>query len=403
MRKTLIVILLVAPLLALAAQNITVFGTVKANLALDYYDQYSLLYNNAMGQYYIDNYLLLTTHTRFYENPGVFAELSADLLIQELIASQSDETKQSITFELNEAFLSVPLADFLFFTLGKKRLIWGTGLAYNPSDFINPPQDPLHPYEERQGVYSALLELFTEWLSITQAAVLYDNLEYFGYGTKLSTSALIPALDLNIIFYYSENAGINLGASCDTTPFAEIPVLQNMALHFEAGFSQKSEQLIYDSDTGTLTQRADRDDFYKNFLAGLRYTVPGWETLIAAEYYYIDGGYLPAEIDTIIDRGFIADAIYEPGLMCRHNLMFSITQPQLTRQANVFTDTLELSASLLMNLMDGSFFIAGKIESAIISNCIFCLEGGCFAGKNRTEYGLTPKEFYLGFSVVMGY
>jgi hypothetical protein len=403
LKSLLMLILSSVPLMQPAAQNISAYGTVKANLGLDYYDKDSYLYNSSMGEYYIDNYMLLTTHTRFSENTGVFAELSADLLIEELISSQSDETEQRIAFELHEAFLSVPLTDFLFLTLGKKRIVWGTGLSYNPSDFINPPKDPLYPNEERRGVYSVLLELFTEWFSITQALVLYDDIEYFGYGTKISTSALVPATDLHIIFYYSENAGINLGASFDTTPFGDIPVLQNLALHGEAGFSQISNRFIYSSGTGDLIQRAGRSDFYKNFLAGLRYTVPGSDTLVTTEYYYIDDGYLPAEIDNIIDYGFITEIVYEPGLFCRHNLMISVNQAQLTQHANAFTDTLGLSASLLINLMDGSFFATGKIESSVINNCIFTLEGGCFFGDKKTEYGLSPQCFYVAFAVTGGF
>jgi len=403
MKRAIAFVLFLVTLLQLPAENITVYGTVKGNLALDYYDKDSFLYDSAMGEYYIDNYLLLTTHALFSENTGTFAFLSADLLIEELIASQNDEIMQSIALNLNEAFISVPLCDFLFFTLGKKRMVWGTAFTYNPSDFINPPKDPLHSGEERRGVYGVMIELFTEWFSITQAVVLYDDIEYFGYGTKLATSGLIPATDLNLIFYYSVNSGINIGASLDTTPFDQLPILQNLALHAEAGFSQKSKRLIYDNDAGALTEKADRDDFYKSFLSGLRYTIPVWETLIATEYYYIDDGYLPSEIDTIIDQGFIADIVFEPGLMCRHNLMFSINQPQLTQKVSAFTDTLGVSVTMLINLMDGSFFVTSKIESAIINNCVFALEGGYFFGGKRSEYGLLPKEFYVGFSVVIGY
>jgi hypothetical protein len=297
----------------------------------------------------------------------------------------------------------VPLADFLIFSLGKKRIVWGTGLSYNPGDFINPPRDPLNPRLEKRGVPCVLLELFTDWLSVTQAVVLYDQLDHFGSGTKLSTSRLIPSTDISLIFYYSAHARFNLGASIDSTPFGEVPVLQNLALHAEAGFSQSSERLVYNDAMLLLAVRESRADFYKNFLTGLRYTIPGWETLITAEYFHIDDGYSPAELGAILDHGLAGELDYEPGLMCRNNLMISIVQPQLTRRFNAFTDALSVSAAILLNLEDASCVITAKIESSIIADCLFAVEAGYFAGGSGTEYRISPGKYYVGFSTTVGF
>ncbi len=396
-------LLLALPLFTLSAQTISLYGTAKANITVDVYNKNSYLYENGSGDYYLDNYLLFNTQAVLPQGSPVFAVLNTDLLVREIISAESDRPGQDISLTLNEAYLNIPLADFLFFTIGKRRVVWGTGISYNPSDFINPPKDPLHPGEERRGVYGAMLELFTEWFSLTQVAVFYDKLDYLGYGTKLSTSALIPATDFNLVFYYEANSGCNLGASLDTTPFGELPVLQNLALHAEAGLRQKSERPVYDDGTGALVQRPQRDEFYKNLLAGLRYTIPGWETLIALEYYYIDDGYLPSELKEIIGQGLVADIAYDPGLMGRHTMMCTVNQPQLTQRANPFTDTLGISGTLLLNLLDGSCLISANMESTILSGCVFSLEGGCFSGNGHTEYGLSPLEFYISFAAVIGF
>ena len=141
-RKILALIVFIGTLFPLSAQNISLFGTAKANLSLDYYDQDSLLYDSIMGEHYLDNYLLLNTQAVLSGSTTAFIKLNTDLLIQEIIESQSDQVEQTVTFTISEAYLSILLTDFLFFTLGKKRLVWGTGLSYNPSDFINPPKDP---------------------------------------------------------------------------------------------------------------------------------------------------------------------------------------------------------------------------------------------------------------------
>jgi hypothetical protein len=404
MKPLLILLLLfMLPHVHAQGQTLSLYGTAKADITANVYNKDSFLYENGSGDYLLDNYLLFNTQAVLPKDSPVFAVLNTDILVREMISAASDRPVQEITLTLNEAYLNIPLTDFLFFTIGKRRVVWGTGISYNPSDFINPPKDPLHPGEERRGVYGGMLELFTEWFSLTQVAVFYDKLDYLGYGAKLSTSALVPSTDINLVFYYEANSGCNMGASLDTTPFGELPVLQNLALHAEAGLRQKSERPIYDDGTGALVQRPERDDFFKNFLAGLRYTVPGWETFIAVEYYYIDDGYLPAELDEIIRQGLAADIPYDPGLMGRHTLMFTVSQPQLTQRANPFTDTLGISAAVLLNLLDGSFLVSATMESTIINGCVFSLEGGCFTGEKGTEYGLSPIGFYVSFAAVLGF
>ncbi|HZI03492.1 MAG TPA: hypothetical protein VEZ71_05690, partial [Archangium sp.] len=46
---------------------------------------------------------------------------------------------------LNELYLSHEVVPQLHLLAGKKRLIWGAGMAFNPTDLINPPKDPTDP------------------------------------------------------------------------------------------------------------------------------------------------------------------------------------------------------------------------------------------------------------------
>ncbi|MSP92628.1 MAG: hypothetical protein EXR79_12635 [Myxococcales bacterium] len=57
-------------------------------------------------------------------------------------------------------------------TLGKKRVVWGPGLALNPTDLLNPPKDPTDPAMQRAGSWLARVEApFETWtLSIVAAA-----------------------------------------------------------------------------------------------------------------------------------------------------------------------------------------------------------------------------------------
>ena len=94
---------------------------------------------------------------------------------------------------------------------------------------------------------------------------------------------------------------------------------------------------------------------------------------------------------------------YEPGIMCRDNLMLSVTQPQLTQRVNAFTDALSVSAAMLLNLRDSSFIVTGRIESSLVANCVFALEAGYFSGGSTTEYGISPRKLYAAFFTTVGF
>jgi len=235
MKRNCLFLLLAFTLFPLFSQNFSVNGTITGHFSYNEYNARSPLYIEEDGNYYLSNYLLLNTEFFFGELGVVFAYLNLNAKLEELLLYENNDLSQLIDAQLNEAYLSVALADWLFFNLGKKRIVWGVAYSYNPSDFINPPKDPLDPEAEKRGIYCAELELFHEWFSINQIVVLYDNLEYLGFGTKLSTFGLIPHTDVNLVFYYSQNTLFNLGFSLDTTPFIDIPYLSDLALHAEIG------------------------------------------------------------------------------------------------------------------------------------------------------------------------
>lgn len=59
---------------------------------------------------------------------------------------------------LSEAYLDAPLQDGFRLLLGKKRIVWGAGLAFNPTDVLNPPKDPTDPTFQRAGAWLAQAE-----------------------------------------------------------------------------------------------------------------------------------------------------------------------------------------------------------------------------------------------------
>ena len=67
----------------------------------------------------------------------------------------------------SELYVSVSPKPWLNLLLGKKRIIWGPGFAFNPTDLINPPKDPTDPNFQRAGQWTARLELPFEKFTVS--------------------------------------------------------------------------------------------------------------------------------------------------------------------------------------------------------------------------------------------
>lgn len=60
--------------------------------------------------------------------------------------------KDSTDFSFEELYLQYALADKHFFVLGKKRLDWGTGMIWNPTNFFV-QKDPLRTQNRLEGIF----------------------------------------------------------------------------------------------------------------------------------------------------------------------------------------------------------------------------------------------------------
>jgi len=59
----------------------------------------------------------------------------------------------------SEIYLSLSARPWLNFLVGKKRIIWGSGLAFNPTNLMSPAKDPTDPNLQRAGNWVARVEL----------------------------------------------------------------------------------------------------------------------------------------------------------------------------------------------------------------------------------------------------
>ncbi len=67
----------------------------------------------------------------------------------------------------SELYLSISPRPSLNVLVGKKRITWGSGFAFNPTDVINPPKDPTDPNFQRAGNWVARVEAPFEKFTVT--------------------------------------------------------------------------------------------------------------------------------------------------------------------------------------------------------------------------------------------
>ncbi len=128
---------------------------------------------------------------------------------------------------VSEAYGIYNLTERLNLTLGKKRVLWGPGLAWNPTDLLNPAKDPTDPTLQRAGTWLARLEMpMDNWsLSLVGAAKTTrqfsgipsglvwspdnlpagetsDNRPHFALAARLY--ALVAETDVNAMLYMTQ-------------------------------------------------------------------------------------------------------------------------------------------------------------------------------------------------------
>jgi len=67
----------------------------------------------------------------------------------------------------SELYASLGLAPNLGALVGRKRVVWGSGFAWNPSDLLDPPKDPTDPTFQRAGAWMVRAEAPFERFTVT--------------------------------------------------------------------------------------------------------------------------------------------------------------------------------------------------------------------------------------------
>jgi len=328
------------------------------------------------------------------------------ILNADLIHTDSDWSQDT---DLYEGFLSLKPSLHFHIDVGKKRLKWGKGYAWNPVAFIDNPKNPFDPDLALEG-YTVLsvdyLKSFSGKLrTLTVTGVLIPVLEglnsqlgrhnTLNYGGKLYS--LLFDTDIDLMFLAGPGISPQYGIDFSRN------ITSNMEIHGEwAYWTEYSKRMV--DEEGVSDQKKEDDCSY---LLGIRYLTKS-NTTFFLEYYRNGRGYTQKEMEhycRLIDSGY--DMFLESGIEDDLDLASSLTEFRAFSPAKnylylrihqkepfniVYFDP---SLTSICNLGDGSFSLVPELLYAPVTDLELRARAMFLVGDRGTEFGEKQNNFRL--------
>lgn len=194
------------------------------------------------------------------------------------------------TWTAREAYGQYAFGDGFSVRIGKQRVSWGSGFAWNPTSRLEPPKNPLNPSLEQQGA----LAVRTDWIPSAWAGVILVGAESEVVATDQPLAApsrtrrtaavrarfLVRDTDLAVVFSGGRGqrtlVGLDVGRS-----------FGSVSAHAEATAYRGAE----------LPPARD-DERFARLAAGLLWTRD--QTSVSVEYFWNGEGYTQDALDAYL-------------------------------------------------------------------------------------------------------
>lgn len=251
----------------------------------------------------------------------------------EVVLPSKDVSQVRPAFVLSELYLLHEFAPQFNALVGKKRINWGPGFAFSPTDLLN-IRDPTDPTAQRNGAWLVRAELPFEFFTLSavfaptvtksvaglpQAMLLYPEWDKKDSEAHYQLAARLYALlwdsDVNVMFFWG-NKSVDAFA---TKPRVGVTFsryfFSDYELHVDALFQSGSTR-DYVNETCVKSTAAALDCALREtvpiskarlndpailprVLVGSRYQFPD-ESLLSVEYLYQADGYSQAEFTALV-------------------------------------------------------------------------------------------------------
>ncbi len=303
-------------------------------------------------------------------------------------STQTDLTAtdtSSGTFSLDRGYIDFTPNDLLSLRIGKQRLAWGTGYAWNPTDILDLPRTAFTAADDPEGVVAFRGDLalgpVTGQVFLVPSTDTRSDWEKSGRAVRFKASPAGVDLTAGWVKHGTDPAAV-------TGDFAYS--LSGVGLHGE---------VLYQSEGNPRADKATKDVL--NYLVGADYNFPGGYYL-AVEYYHNDTafkdvpellGYLEQVKTAYIASGNVADY---PAFMQEY-LAGLISDGGATRDhifvrgSRTFKEKYTAELMAVYNPTDGSVEAQPRLEYAWGQNTTLFAQGLLVnAGKKEAEANLIP-------------
>ena len=254
-----------------------------------------------------------------------------------------DVTTQRPSFVFSEASARWSPVSHVVLSAGKMRVVWGTGIAFNPTDVLNPARDPTNPSLQRAGRLMARVDVPYENLTATvlvAPSVLHEELgvpllvgvhpawqvtgapardDVLHYAAAARVYLLVVDTDVNVWTVWQNrdlnatDAGVFENKARVMASGARM-LSDSLEGHVEVMMQTGSDRLFADpacvssdarlracalgSTPVVARNKLDSTAVLPRILLGLR-LLPDDESMLTAEYLYAADGMMPAELSDL--------------------------------------------------------------------------------------------------------
>lgn len=282
----------------------------------------------------------------FRERSFVYADLS--LLAQaagnfrsvdkdgnETVVAEHDTGSNRPAVSLNELYLLHEFVPELNVMVGKKRVVWGSGQAYNPTDLLNLRKDPTDPTFQRSGAWMARVEVPLETLAFTAVfapGLLKQNSgipqqfltwpewdkkdDQVHYLVALRAYALVADADVNLMLFYSNlyndpfKDKLRFGASFSRYFFTDYEFHTEFLVGTGSGRDYINPACVSTGMAAFACSQAntsfigktklDDGSYYPKLLVGTRRQFDD-ESFLSLEYLYQSDGYTKGQYQDLVN------------------------------------------------------------------------------------------------------
>lgn len=405
--------------------------------------------NTQLRQSYLPGGYVYGDVSAFLQAGGTYRTQGADG--EEVVVGDHPTAATRPFFSLNELYLTHEFLPELNVLVGKKRLVWGSGIAFNPTDLLNPPKDPTDPSLQRTGAWMARVEVPLESAAFTLLFSPQVTSEASGLPTHLlyqpswqrtdeeahfllaaRAYALVRDSDVNLMLFYSNRYGdafedkLRFGGSFSKV-FDALEVHAEALLHLGSSRAVPGSACLSEEraafaclSAGTplfSLARLESNDLHARALAGARYLTEN-ETLLSAEYLFQSDGYTPAQFQSVVNALTLAEVARQRGLeppelgpfgasgsasgstrftfepLGQHYLFLTLQRPRI---AEDFTLTLVWMSSLqdLSGLLAPSLAWSATEWLTVTASAFLPYAGPASLGAVRADTGAAVHEYSL--------